>query len=128
MKKYGINYDFTSLKDLTSTIKGYDLVVCLGGDGTFLKAASHIEDDTKIMGLNTDPDRSYCSFSCYNPRIYLLEPDSIWEKMLAGEYDVLKRTRIQMEFIDSQDDSKPPVKWENRYALNEILFAESDVG
>jgi len=33
-----------------------------------------------------------------------------------------------MEFIDSQDDSKPPVKWENRYALNEILFAESDVG
>lgn len=128
MKSHGINYDFTSLANLNDTITGYDLVVCLGGDGTFLKAASHIEDDTMIMGLNTDPDRSYCNFSCYNPRIYLLEPDAIWEKMMNGEFDILKRTRIELEFYDEEDDTKPAKKWKNNYALNEVLFADTDVG
>jgi NAD+ kinase len=36
-----------------------DLVVSLGGDGTFLKTASMVPDSEKpILGINTDPQRS----------------------------------------------------------------------
>jgi len=128
MKKFGVNFDFMSLKELNSPIKDYDLVVCLGGDGTFLQTAHYIIDQTPIMGINTDPDRSYCSYSCYNPRIYILEPDAIWEKMINKEYELKKRTRVEVSFFDEEDDSKPPVRWEGHYALNEILFADNDIG
>jgi len=37
-------------------IAGNDLVISLGGDGTFLKTASMLKDTTiPILGINTDP-------------------------------------------------------------------------
>lgn len=42
-----------------SDLENVDLVVSLGGDGTFLKTASLINQNTlPIFGVNTDPTRS----------------------------------------------------------------------
>ncbi len=42
-----------------SDLDNVDLVVSLGGDGTFLKTASLINSNTlPIFGVNTDPTRS----------------------------------------------------------------------
>ena len=36
-----------------------DIIMSLGGDGTFLKTASYIKNSQKpILGVNTDPQRS----------------------------------------------------------------------
>jgi len=39
--------------------KDIDLVVSMGGDGTFLKTASFVKNKTlPMLGINTDPQRS----------------------------------------------------------------------
>lgn len=38
-------------------VKGMQLVVTVGGDGTFLRAARYIKDDTPILGINSNPKR-----------------------------------------------------------------------
>ena len=40
-------------------IFGKSLVICLGGDGTYLRTASMMQSpDVPLLGINTDPDRS----------------------------------------------------------------------
>lgn len=49
---YQVNEDDFKDEDL-------DLVVSLGGDGTFLKTASFVKNRTlPMLGINTDPQRS----------------------------------------------------------------------
>lgn len=127
MKKNGFQYDVVSLEELRSPIKDYDLVVCLGGDGTFLSAAHYILGDTPIMGINTDPIRSFCHFSSFNAKTYLIEPEYIWEKMKEGDYEIIRRTRLRLSFFDDSEQGKL-IPWEDNYALNEVLFADSNVG
>jgi Predicted sugar kinase len=128
MKLYGLDFDFKPLSELNSRIKDYDLVVTLGGDGTFLRAASFILDGTPIMGINTDSERSHCFFASYNPRVYLIDPKMIWSKISEKEYTIIKRTRIQIVFHRPTAEGEKLEPWEGVYALNEILYADLDVG
>ena len=49
-------YDCLYRGELTS-VAGYDLVLSVGGDGTFLEVARHAPD-VPILGVNSDPERS----------------------------------------------------------------------
>ncbi len=49
----GVRHDAIYRADLAA-VRGYDLVVTLGGDGTFLEV-SHYVKDTPILGVNSDP-------------------------------------------------------------------------
>jgi len=116
--------------DLTPSIKGYDLIVTLGGDGTFLKTASYIDDDTPILGLNTDSDRSLCSFCSFNPNLISMEPEEVWGKVFNGDYNIKKRTRIKFSILGGENlgvERESPRSKEFD-ALNEIFFADKDVG
>ena len=45
-------------------INSVDLVITVGGDGTFLETSHYITDNTPILGVNSDPVRSvgfFCS-------------------------------------------------------------------
>jgi NAD+ kinase len=42
---------------LTHHFKNIDLVISIGGDGTFLRASHPFFDDTPIVGINPDPKR-----------------------------------------------------------------------
>ena len=39
-------------------LSAFDLVITVGGDGTFLEASHHIKANTPILGVNSDPQRS----------------------------------------------------------------------
>ncbi len=53
--KYNLNITFIADQDLTQLVcKKYDLVLTLGGDGTFLTTA-HYTKDTPILGINSHP-------------------------------------------------------------------------
>jgi len=115
--------------DLTPSIKGYDLVVTLGGDGTFLKTASYIDNEIPILGLNTDSDRSLCSFCSFNPNLISMDPEEVWGKVFSGNYTIKKRTRIKFSILGSNSEvERESPRSEEFDALNEIFFADKDVG
>ena len=46
--------------------KGIDLAVTIGGDGTFLETSHFLDDQTPIIGVNSDPSRSVGFLSACN--------------------------------------------------------------
>ena len=61
----GTEIDMVYRSEITeSAIDAADLVISVGGDGTFLEASHYISDNTPILGVNSDPLRSvgfFCS-------------------------------------------------------------------
>ncbi len=57
MQNFMPNATFRMMDEINKIITGYDLVIVLGGDNSTTKVSNHIED-TPIIGVNSDPDRS----------------------------------------------------------------------
>ena len=95
-----------------SPIKGYDLVLTIGGDGTFLET-SHYINDGLLLGINSVPTESvgyYCKATAEN----------FLEKMYAyleGRSKIQKLHRLRLE-IDGQ--------LQFPLALNDLLFANQN--
>lgn len=89
-------------------ISSVDLVITVGGDGTFLEASHYITDNTPILGVNSDPVRSVGFFcSCTGDNF----------EDLFDKFNNVPRTnlsRISMK-IDGSSVGPP--------ALNDLLFA-----
>lgn len=88
---------------------GVDLVVSLGGDGTFLRAARWIgQREIPILGINT----GHLGFlaSCG-----LEEANDMINDVCSGSIKIEKRMLLQISSASLPED-----KW--RYALNEITF------
>ena len=90
-------------------VNKFDLVITVGGDGTFLDA-SHFIKDVPIIGVNSDPKRSvgrYCIANAEN-----------FEELILG-FDSLKKVQYKRleAVIDGQE--LPPI-------LNEIFIAHSN--
>jgi NAD+ kinase len=60
LKRRRVRFDLVYRATLTSTAR-HDLIVAVGGDGTFLQA-SHLIADAPVLGVNSDPDRSEAVF------------------------------------------------------------------
>ncbi|XP_018402601.1 PREDICTED: NAD kinase 2, mitochondrial-like [Cyphomyrmex costatus] len=70
-----------------------DLVITIGGDGTFLLASKLITNNkTPIFGINPHPETSN-TFTL--PINYSTDIERIFEKLHAGDYTVLMRSRIR---------------------------------
>lgn len=91
-------------------IRGYDLVISLGGDGTFLDTARRILDDTPLLGVNSDPQRSIGSLCCGTMKSlpWLLE------RWRAGQLKPQQISRLRVR-VDGQEVLGP--------VLNDVLFA-----
>lgn len=90
-------------------VEGYDLVLSVGGDGTFLEVARHT-GTTPILGVNSDPQRStafFCAADRSNIRQRLAE-------LLAGTLREVRLARMQASL---NDDPLP------YYGLNDLLIA-----
>ena len=86
-----------------------NLVISLGGDGTFLRAARWIGDkEIPILGVNT----GHLGFlsSCR-----LEETEEMLEQVCQGNISIEKRMLLEVV-----SESIPPEKW--RYALNEVAL------
>ncbi|XP_014217699.1 NAD kinase 2, mitochondrial isoform X2 [Copidosoma floridanum] len=71
-----------------------DLILPIGGDGTFLMASNLIRNNTKpIIGINSDPEFSEGFLML--PSKYTNLIDEIFEKLKSGHFKHLMRSRIR---------------------------------
>lgn len=90
-----------------------DMVISLGGDGTFLKAASRVGDkNIPILGINTGRLGFLADIS---PD----EMETTFEEIYAGRYTVEERSVLQLVCNDKHLQFSP-------YALNEIAVLKRD--
>lgn len=111
LKNLKIPFDVKHRYELKK-ISGYDLVIAIGGDGTFLET-SHFLADGILMGVNSVPHESV-GFFCR----------STAETFLEKIYEYVNETaKIQtLHRIEIEIDGK--LQWP--LALNEILFASQN--
>ena len=90
-----------------------DMVISLGGDGTFLKAASRVgEKDIPILGINTGRLGLVADIS---PE----EMEITFDEIYNNHYRVEKRSVLQLRCNDEKLMKSP-------YALNEIAILKRD--
>ena len=90
-----------------------DMVICIGGDGTFLKAASRVGDkNIPILGINTGRLGFFAD-------IYPAEMEATFEEIYAGHYTVEERSVLQLICEDKHLQCSP-------FALNEIAVLKRD--
>lgn len=107
LEQNGVDMDKSVPADNIPT--GTSMVMSLGGDGTFLRAARWIGDrEIPILGVNT----GHLGFlaSCG-----LSDSEEMIEEVCRGNIRIEKRMLIEVS-----SDSIPQDKW--KYALNEIAF------
>src|SRR5262245_1054224 len=106
-----IPYDCLYRGEITS-VAGYDLVLSVGGDGTFLEVARYA-GDLPILGVNSDPERSTAFFCAANRST--IRPQL--EALLAGKVGEVRLARMQVTI----NDRLLPY-----YALNDLLVAHAN--
>ncbi|CAK9806170.1 NAD kinase 2, mitochondrial [Anthophora quadrimaculata] len=99
LKKLNIEYKIINRENLDhSNFIWADLILPIGGDGTFLLASNMIFDDKKpIMGINSYPEKSE-GFLLLPPK-YTKNIPEIFEKLKVGHYNVIMRRRIRTTML-----------------------------
>jgi NAD+ kinase len=87
--------------------QGVDLVIAVGGDGTFL-TSTHCVEGIPVLGVNSAPSSSHGKFCLARAETF----EAIMLSILAGQREPLSLLRLQL-FVDGQP--LPAV------AMNEIL-------
>ena len=108
LARRGIDFDAVYRGSIAAR-RRYDLVLSLGGDGTFFAAARYLKD-TPILGINSDPANSLGLWTCAD-RTDFREP---LEQALAGR---VRATRIHRLSIAING------KTVREQAFNDVLIA-----
>jgi len=87
--------------------KNEDLIITVGGDGTFVKAANLIENSL-ILGINSNPKKSEGALTS----ILISELDKLKE-ILEGKYKIILRQRAKVFLNEKQIDE---------HAINEVYI------
>ena len=85
-----------------------DLVISVGGDGTFLEAARGVDREI-LLGVNSDPERSAGSFCAADAGNF----EKMLDRLLEGKASVQKLQRLRL----SLNGSRLPIK-----VLNDLLI------
>ena len=93
-------------------LKWPDILVPVGGDGTFLLAASRatplfIDCSVPIVGFNSDPDRSEGRLLL--PKHYSYNVDDAVKKILTGNFEWMHRSRIRLTLLGLNGHAPVPV-------------------
>ena len=94
-----------------SDVRWADAIICVGGDGTFLKASRHIQetDDVPIVGVNSAPSSSFGFFSAADHHSF----PALLSRLLDGSALLCPLWRARL-CVNHQPVGHP--------VLNEILF------
>ena len=110
-----INASIESVERMELTAKNFidkDIVIAVGGDGTFLRAAQFIKDETQIIGVNSDiksKEGFYMKCNRFDFKNKL-------QKMLKNKFRISKLLRLEASIND---------KIVGELALNEFYFGAS---
>lgn len=115
LKKYKINSIFIKKENRNKKIKkNTDLVISVGGDGTFIDASHLIKDETPIMGVNSNPLASEGAHTNVTRKDFEKRIDQI----INGDFGIEKWTRLEIMINGSE---------KKEYALNEVYIGASHI-
>ena len=87
---------------------GKSLVISLGGDGTYLRTSSMIDNcHVPLLGINTDPSRSLgilCGKFLYKERSSKKHIEKIFNQIEEERFSYNYRQRMNCQFIRSNHD------------------------
>lgn len=112
LKQLPVRYELVYRARLKTT-RGYALAISVGGDGTFLRVSHFIEDETLLLGINSDPLRSEAAFCAASRR----GVSQMLRRALAGALEERVLYRLQLSLNGRR--LRPLV-------LNDALIAHSD--
>ncbi|MFA5797856.1 MAG: hypothetical protein WC916_07545 [Candidatus Woesearchaeota archaeon] len=119
LQQHNINY--TIIQKSQSKKNDYqntDLIMPVGGDGTFLGAAPYVEDERMFFGVNSYPQLSSGRFMAATKETF----EKKFSNFLAGDFEIESIPRLKATIRDSHETYG--------YALNEIYvgkFARMDM-
>ncbi|MCX6709550.1 MAG: NAD(+)/NADH kinase [Candidatus Woesearchaeota archaeon] len=112
LKKRDFNYSFVPRKSISNlkekAFSGFDLVLTLGGDGTFLSSA-HFNRSLPVLGINLNPSEKEGFFT----RSRMKNIDSDIENLICGRFHILNLLRLEARI---NQKTLPEL------ALNDIFF------
>lgn len=112
LSKRSIEFKSVARADLTSRVEGVDLMISVGGDGTFLDASHHLAD-VPLLGVNSSSSSSFGHFCLAND-------DNFAEIIDKIQNDTLKPEQLLRLDLTLNGSLLPePV-------LNEVLIAHSN--
>ncbi|MBI4341644.1 MAG: NAD(+)/NADH kinase [Candidatus Omnitrophica bacterium] len=111
LRQQGLDFDLAYRADLKVT-KRYEMVVSVGGDGTFLQAARSVHN-TPMLGVNSDPARSEAVFCAADQRSF----PRLLQQALRGRLPALRLYRLRL----SLNGTPLPQR-----ALNDVLVVHDD--
>mgnify|MGYP001459336867 CR=1 FL=1 len=92
LKKYKINYIDSKREILNKKLfQNKDLIIVVGGDGTFIRTSHFIFDKTPIMGINSDPRYKEGFFMIAEKKDFKRK----LKKILKGNYKIKKLLRLE---------------------------------
>ncbi len=106
--------NFPTCKTINTDTLNADLVISIGGDGTFLTTAACIGDkNIPILGINTGR-LGFLADVAHE------EIDNILQELLDGRYHVEERTVLELSTSDGSEKNYP-------FALNEVAILKQDL-
>ncbi|MBF0483499.1 MAG: NAD(+)/NADH kinase [Candidatus Omnitrophica bacterium] len=111
LKKFKIPYS-SRCRGSKIDYNKYQIVITVGGDGTFLEAARSVKNQL-IFGINSNPEHSHGRLCTVTLKIL----DQILHDILLNKYSVLMLPRLQLIF----PDHKEPINF-----TNDILITHSN--
>ncbi|KAG8465534.1 hypothetical protein KFE25_002841 [Diacronema lutheri] len=106
---------------------GAELVICAGGDGTFLSTAAHVPPHIPLLGINTDPARSTGALTAltYEPEAAGADwLSNALERLRRGNFELIPRRRLVVSIrpVGGSEYMLP------RLALNDVFVSERNSG
>ncbi len=111
LKKHGLKYQKMQ-RGRTKDFSKFDLILTIGGDGTFLEAASAVTSQL-MLGINSDPKWSVGRFCCANSSNF----SHIIFSLINGKANICPLNRMQVVLSKSK---------QSRTVLNDILICHSN--
>jgi NAD+ kinase len=109
LKKHKLDFDFVYRGELQQIVDA-DLVISIGGDGTFLEVSHYLRKGIPVLGVNSDPDKSEGSFLPADRFTF----EDYLAKIMNGTLEPKELSRLEIEL--NGKPIKEPV-------LNEIMVA-----
>jgi len=124
LKSYGIDTKIVKRLDYSRPLIDWaDVIITVGGDGTFLLAASRLTDNVKpVIGINSDPSRSE-GYLCL-PRSYYSKFSEAMDKLLSGRFRWKYRQRIRITLIGSHAFDSPVELHDQQLIYPEYRFLD----
>lgn len=113
LERFDLAGDAVPYKDESNAASNVQLIISIGGDGTFLNAAKFaVSASVPIIGLNTGR-------LGFLARISKNELESVLQNLLSGNYRLEKRALIEL-------NSEPQLFGNQNFALNEFTVHKND--